>query len=104
MAQAIAAKDVTLRKLKQNLGLKISKDPNFFSEWSKGLAELNEEERHLLDRVKANFLELMEDPPMLENTVKLVILASLLDLDNQSLFLMRLEFYFIQEMDNLNKR
>lgn len=41
---------------------------------------LNEEDRHLLDRVKANFLELMEDPPMLENTVKMVVIAPLLDL------------------------
>jgi hypothetical protein len=41
---------------------------------------LREEEHHLLDRVKANFLELMEDPPMLENTVKMVVLAPLLDL------------------------
>jgi hypothetical protein len=30
--------------------------------------------------VKANFLELMDDPPMLENTVKMVVLAPLLDL------------------------
>ena len=37
---------------------------------------LSEEDHHLLDRVKANFLELMEDPPMLENTV---ILAPLID-------------------------
>ncbi|MFN5390795.1 MAG: type I restriction endonuclease, partial [Pseudanabaena sp.] len=41
---------------------------------------LSEEDHHLLDRVKANFLELMEDPPMLENTVKMVVLAPLLDL------------------------
>lgn len=34
----------------------------------------------MLDWVKVNFLELMEDPPLLENTVKLVILAPLLDL------------------------
>jgi len=54
--------------------------PNFFTEWSEGLAGLNEEEQHLLDRVKANFLELMEDTPMLENTVKIVVIAPLLDL------------------------
>ena len=80
MVQAIAAKDVTLRELKQNFGLQISQNPTFFSEWLDSFTPLREEEHHLLDRVKANFLELMEDPPMLENTVKMVVLAPLLDL------------------------
>ena len=80
MVQAIAAKDVTLRELKQNFGLQISQDPTFFTEWLDSFTPLREEEHHLLDRVKANFLELMEDPQMLENTVKMVVLAPLLDL------------------------
>ena len=81
MIQAIAAKDVTLRELKQNFGIQMSQDPAFFPEWLDGFATLSKEDRHLLDRVKNNFLELMEDPPMLENTVKMVVLAPLLDLD-----------------------
>ncbi|MEA5619722.1 type I restriction enzyme HsdR N-terminal domain-containing protein [Cronbergia sp. UHCC 0137] len=80
MVQSIAAKDVTLRELKQNFGIQIIEDGSFFPEWLDGLEALNEEEQHLLDRVKANFLELMDDPPMLENTVKMVVLAPLLDL------------------------
>ena len=80
MIQAIAAKDVTLRELKQNFGIQMSQDPAFFSEWLDGFATLSKEDRHLLDRVKDNFLALMEDPPMLENTVKMVVLAPLLDL------------------------
>lgn len=80
MVQAIAAKDVTLRELKQNFGIQISQDATFFNEWLDGFTPLSEEDHHLLDRVKANFLELMEDPPMLENTVKMVVLAPLLDL------------------------
>ena len=80
MIQAIAAKDVTLRELKQNFGIQMSQDPAFFPEWLDGFATLSKEDRHLLDRVKDNFLELMEDPPMLENTVKMVVLAPLLDL------------------------
>ncbi len=80
MVQAIAAKDVTLRELKQNFGIRISQDGAFFDEWLDELTPLSQEDHHLLDRVKANFLELMEDPPMLENTVKMVVLAPLLDL------------------------
>lgn len=80
MVQSIAANDVTLRELKQNFGIQIVEDTTFFPEWLDGLEALNKEEQHLLDRVKANFLELMDDPPMLENTVKMVVLAPLLDL------------------------
>ncbi|MEE3719738.1 type I restriction endonuclease [Tumidithrix elongata RA019] len=80
MVQTIAAKDVTLGELKQNFGLQMAGDPAFFTEWSDSFSELNAEDRYVLDRVKANFLELMEDPPMLENTVKMVVLAPLLDL------------------------
>ena len=80
MVQAIAAKDVTLKDLKQNFGIQISQDSAFFTEWLDNFIPLGEEDRHLLDRVKSNFLELMEDPPMLENTVKMVVLAPLLDL------------------------
>ena len=58
----------------------MSEDPAFFTEWLDNFATLSESDRHLLDRVKSNFLELMEDPPMLENTVKMVVLAPLLDL------------------------
>jgi predicted type IV restriction endonuclease len=80
MSQAIAAKDVTLKDLKQNFGIQMSQSPTFFTEWLEAFTLLSEEEQHLLDRVKANFQELMEEPPMLENTVKMVVLEPLLDL------------------------
>lgn len=41
---------------------------------------LSQPEQQFLDRVKENFVGLMEDPPMLENSVKMVVLAPLLDL------------------------
>lgn len=94
MAQTIAAKDVTLKELKQNFGLQMAQDATFFPEWIEQFDKLtikpaealdvamtlSNEDQRLLDRVKANFLELMEEPPMLENTVKMVVLAPLLDL------------------------
>jgi predicted type IV restriction endonuclease len=80
MSRTIAAKDVTLRELKQSFGLVQTQDPHFFPEWLEVQDPLTETDLHLLDRVKANFEELMEDPPMLENSVKMVVLAPLLDL------------------------
>ena len=78
--QTIPATKITLRDLKQLFGLQQSQNPTFFSEWLEAHADLSETEHNLLDRVKANFGELMEDPPMLENSVKMVVLAPLLDL------------------------
>lgn len=78
--QTIPATKITLRDLRQLFGLQQSQNPTFFSECLEAHADLSETERSLLDRVKANFGELMEDPPMLENTVKMVVLAPLLDM------------------------
>jgi predicted type IV restriction endonuclease len=78
--QTLAANQVTLRQLKESFGLELAQDANFFSEWSAALPSLSALEQQLLDRVKENFAGLMEDPPMLENSVKMVVLAPLLDL------------------------
>ncbi|MEL7226961.1 MAG: restriction endonuclease subunit R [Cyanobacteria bacterium J06576_12] len=80
MVQAKPATEATLRELKQSFGLSLSQEADFFTEWTDVSVPPSEMECHLLDRVKSNFLELMEDPPMLENTVKMVVLAPLLDL------------------------
>lgn len=80
MAQTIAANEVTLRQLRESFGLELTEDANFFSEWSVANVPLSQPEQQFLDRVKENFVGLMEDPPMLENSVKMVVLAPLLDL------------------------
>ncbi len=80
MIQSIPATEITLRTLKQALNLQAATDPQFFAEWQDDIAPVTEMEQAYLDRVKANFLDLLEDPPVLENSVKLVILAPLLDL------------------------
>lgn len=80
MVQTIAANTATLRDLKQALGLQQSLDSAFFWEWQQDMPPLSEAEQQLLNRVKANFMALMEDPPMLENSVKMVVLSPLLDL------------------------
>lgn len=89
--QAIPATRVTLSELKQVFGLQQAQNPNFFSEWLETHADLSVEEQHLLDRVKANFGELMADLPMLENSVKMVVLAPLLDLAGFYYKLFRIE-------------
>ncbi|MEO1146362.1 MAG: type I restriction endonuclease [Cyanobacteria bacterium J06638_22] len=80
MVQAIPATDVTLRILKQHLHLQPANDAQFFTEWQTKTPPLSDIEQRSLDRVKHNYLDLLEDPPILENSVKMVVLAPLLDL------------------------
>jgi len=80
MVQTLQARKITLADLEEKYGLSQSTDPNFFLEWSTPSRELTAPERQALDRVKANFMELLKRPPLLENSVKLVVLSPLLDL------------------------
>jgi hypothetical protein len=80
MVQSIAAEEVTLAQLRETFGLQVVRDSTFFTEWMQPSVALTPEEQQMLDRVKQNFESLMEDPPMLENTVKMVVLSPLLDL------------------------
>lgn len=80
MIQAIPANEVTLRTLKQTLNLQAATDVQFFSEWQAETTSLTELEQRSLDRVKENYLDLIEEPPVLENSVKMVVLGPLLDL------------------------
>lgn len=74
MIQTINPHEVTLKQLKQTL------DPSFFPECTEFTQSLIDEEQKILDRVKKNFLWLIEDSPLLENTVKMVVISPLLDL------------------------
>jgi len=79
MIQAIPATEITLRTLRQSLNLQTA-PIDFFSEWQTDLPALSVVEQASLDRVRNNFQDLLEDPPVLENSVNVVILAPLLDL------------------------
>jgi predicted type IV restriction endonuclease len=102
MVQTIPATDITLRTLKQVFSLKFTSNSRFFSEWLDVSVEISEAEKSILDRVKSNFLELMEDPPLLENSVKMVILAPLLDLAGfyRKLFRIETETSIAVEMED----
>lgn len=79
MVQVIQAQNVTLADLKEEFGLQKSANEEFFTEWCDNLPEISHLEKQALDRVKANYLSLVETAPLLEDAVKLVVLAPLLD-------------------------
>jgi hypothetical protein len=78
----VQARNATLRELRESFNLQRVDDPQFFLEWQTDLPDITVEERQHLDRVKSNFSNLLEYPPLLENTVKIVVLSRLLDLAN----------------------
>ena len=80
MVRTIQASLVKLSDLKNKFGLTLVRDPQFFAEWSKVSTETSELEQFWLDRVQTNFSALLEDPPVLENSVKMLVLSPLLDL------------------------
>jgi len=80
MVQTLQSKAVTLHELHNLFGLQLVEDQQFFQEWQDSLPELTEEEKRRLDRVKTSFTNILEYPPLLENTVKMVVLSPLLDL------------------------
>ncbi|QSJ18863.1 restriction endonuclease subunit R [Nostoc sp. UHCC 0702] len=80
MVQVIQAQNVTLSYLKEKFALQKSEDENFFTEWFDYLPEISELEKQYLDRVKTNYLSVLENAHLLEEAVKLVVLSPLLDL------------------------
>ena len=80
MVQTIPAQDITINDLKTKFNLQQTNERQFFREWQDNLPQVSESEKQLLERIKTNFLNLIEYPPMLENAVKMVVLSPLLDL------------------------
>jgi hypothetical protein len=80
MVQTIAATSIGLRDLRTKFDLQLVKDQQFFREWLDDLPDLSDFEEQLLNRVRQNFFNIYEYPPILESTVKMVALSPLLDL------------------------
>lgn len=80
MVQTLTANTITLQDLTEKFALQFVEDEQFFREWQEDLPPITEAEKQRLDRVKASYSNLLEDPPLLENTVKMVVLSPLLDL------------------------
>ncbi|MBW4550718.1 MAG: restriction endonuclease subunit R [Aphanocapsa sp. GSE-SYN-MK-11-07L] len=78
MVQTLQAENITLRELIDFYGLQFVDDRSFFAEWQEDLPELSELEKQLLDQIKAGYLNLRNDPPLLESSVNAAILSPLL--------------------------
>lgn len=79
MVQTIQATNINLYDLERKFGLQLVEDEQFFREWVDDLPQLTDLEKQQLDRVKASYFNLAERP-MLETTVKMVVLSPLLEM------------------------
>ncbi|MDY7016523.1 MAG: type I restriction enzyme HsdR N-terminal domain-containing protein, partial [Cyanobacteriota bacterium] len=77
---AIGEDMTTFRQVREKLGLTLSEDSEFFTEWMTELPKLSEGEQARLERVRRNYLYQISDGAMLEETVKMVVLSPLLEL------------------------
>jgi hypothetical protein len=77
---AITEAIVTFRQVSEKLGLNLSEDSQFFTEWLEQLPELTDTEQQRVEQVRRNYLYQVEDGVLLEETVKMVVLSPLLEL------------------------
>ncbi|BAT53532.1 unknown protein [Nostoc sp. NIES-3756] len=77
---AITEGITTLRQVEEKLGLTLSGDSQFFTEWMADLPALSEAEQARLEQVRQNYLYQISDGILLEETVKRVVLSPLLEL------------------------
>ncbi len=80
MTKTVLAKNITLYELKKHFSLSRVDDEQFFHEWLTDLPEITETDKTVSDRIRAGYLNLIENPPMLEDSVKMAILGPLLNL------------------------
>ena len=78
--QTLQANQVTLSDLIEHFGLTRTFDPQFFQEWQTAAPAVSSVERQRLEQVQISFNYLLENAPLLEDVVKLVVLAPLLEL------------------------
>ena len=77
---AIAEDITTFRQVQEKLGLTLSEDSEFFTEWMAELPGLDEAEQTRLAQVRNNYLYQISDGILLEETIKMVVLSPLLEL------------------------
>ncbi len=77
MTQSIQAKTLTLRDVKTKFNFQLAEDEQFFREWIDDLPEITEVEKRYLDKIKVGYINSAQYP-MIEDTVKMVVLAPLL--------------------------
>ena len=78
MIQTIQSQEVSLRYLIDNFGLQLVINEDFFREWQDDLPEISELEKELLNQVQEGYFNLLQNPPVLEDIVRMAIVDPIL--------------------------
>ncbi|PSB15314.1 restriction endonuclease subunit R [Phormidesmis priestleyi ULC007] len=78
MVQTIQAKNVTLRTLIDDFGIRLVRDSQCFSEWQTDLPDVSDSEKESLDRIANGFVNLLDYPPLLEGVIRMSVVDPLL--------------------------
>ncbi|NEQ78333.1 MAG: restriction endonuclease subunit R [Okeania sp. SIO2C9] len=78
MIQTIQSQEVTLRYLIDNFGLQLVRNEQFFREWQDDLQEISDLEKELLNQVQEGYFNLLQNPPVLEDIVRMAIVDPIL--------------------------
>lgn len=78
MVQTIQSQEVNLRYLLDNFSLELVRDEEFFGEWQYDLPEISDLEKELLNQVQEGYFNLLQNPPFLEDIVRMAIVDPVL--------------------------
>jgi hypothetical protein len=80
MVQAISKQIISLNQVHEKFGLRRTDSDRFFTEWWENLPELSGSEKGRLDQIKRRYDYQHSDNPLLEETIKMIVVSPLLDL------------------------
>jgi len=86
MVNTIPASAIQIDELESRFGLQEVEDDQFFREWQDHLPKISDLEKQMLDKVRAGYFNLLRHPPLLENPIRMAIIAPLLFLADFYLF------------------
>ena len=76
--QAIQARDINLCYLIDNFGIQLVQELDFFPDWQRGLSELTDYDKQLLDKIREGYFNLLNYSQLLEGVVHQAITDPLL--------------------------
>ena len=78
MTQTVQAQNINLRYLIDHFNLQWIRDQEFFREWQEDLPEITDLEKQLLDQVQEGYFNLLQNPPVLEDIVRMALVDPIL--------------------------
>jgi hypothetical protein len=80
MVQSFAISNLTLPELEEKQNLKLTDEPDFFTEWREALHAISDDEKRYLDQVQQEYFDQTRNGQISEGLIKLMVVSPLLHL------------------------